>query len=112
MQKLLLTASLAGLLLTAGSVWARATPRQGAEEPTQQAPAATKMVSGKVTAIGNGGQSFALEVSSGGDKQTMQFVVDKNAKVAGKVTVGTPVTVAYEAAEGGQLRAVSITAQG
>lgn len=111
MHKLLLTASFAGLLLTAGSVWARATPRQG-EEPTQQAPAATKMVSGKVTAIGNGGQSFALEVSSGGDKQTMQFVVDKNAKVAGKVTVGTPVTVAYEAAEGGQLRAVSITAQG
>jgi len=112
MHKLLLTASFAGLLLTAGSVWARATPRQKTEEPTQQAPAATKMVSGKVTAIGNGGQSFALEVNSGADKQTMQFVVDKNAKVEGKVTVGTQVAVAYEAMEGGQLRAVSITAQG
>ena len=112
MQKLLLTASLAGLLLTLGSVWARATPRQNSGDQSQQASAATKMVSGKVTAIGNGGQSFALEVSSGGDKQTMQFVVDKNAKVAGRVTVGTEVAVEYEAMEGGQLRAVSITAQG
>jgi hypothetical protein len=112
MQKFLLTASLAGLLLTAGSVWARATPRQSSGEPTQQAPAATKMISGKVTSIGNGGQTFALEVSSGGAAQTMQFTVDKSAKVQGRVTVGTPVTVEYEAMAEGQFRALSITAQG
>lgn len=111
-HKLLLTASFAGLLLTAGSAWTRATPRQGSEEPTQQAPAATKMISGKVTSIGNGGQTFALEVSSGGDKQTMQFTVDKSAKVQGRVTVGTPVTVEYEAMAAGQYKALSITAQG
>jgi hypothetical protein len=111
MHKLLLSASLAGLLLTAGSVWARASP-QSSGQPSQQAPASTKMISGKVTAIGNGGQSFALEVNSGGDTQTMQFTVDKSAKVEGRVTVGTPVTVEYQAMAGGEFKALSITAQG
>lgn len=112
MRKFLLSASLAGLLLTAGSIWARAMPRQNSGQQSQQNPAATKMIAGKVTAIGNGGQSFALEVNSGGETQTMQFTVDKNAKVQGRVTVGTPVTVEYEAMAGGEFRALSITAQG
>jgi hypothetical protein len=70
------------------------------------------MVTGKITSIGNGGHSFALEVTTRGDKQTMQFILDKNAKVQGKVGVGTDVTVEYQAMEGGQNLALSITAQG
>jgi len=53
-----------------------------------------------------------LEVNEGSNKQTMQFVVDKNAKVQGKVGVGSDVTVEYTAMEGGQNLALSITAQG
>ena len=111
MRKFLLSASLAGLLLTAGSVWVHAIPPQNS--PGEQSQAATKMVTGKVTSIGNGGHSFALEVNAGGgDKQTMQFVVDKNAKVQGSVKVGTDVTVEYQAMENGQNLALTIAAQG
>ncbi len=114
MRKFLLTASLAGLLLTAGAVWVHAiSPQDTPGQRGRQSEQATKMVTGKVTSIGNGGHSFALEVNaSGGDKQTMQFVVDKNAKVEGNVKVGTDVAVEYQAMEGGQNLALSITAQG
>src|SRR5690242_4262194 len=110
MRKFLLSAALAGLLLTAGAVWVHATSPQTA--PGQRSEQATKMVSGKVAPIGNGGHSFALEVSTGADKQTMQFVVHKNARVQGKVGGGTDVTVEYTAMEGGQNLALTITAQG
>jgi len=63
-----------------------------------------------VTSIGNDGRSFALEVEQDGQKQTMQFVLDKAAKVQGRVTVGTPVTVEY-AMDGGQNLALTITGQ-
>lgn len=111
MRKFLLSVSLAGLLLTAFSVRTHAVSPQSSSDK-QQSEQATKMVSGKVTSIGNGGHSFALEVNEGSDKQTMQFVVDKNAKVQGTVKVGTDVTVEYTAMEGGQNLALSIAAQG
>ena len=109
MKKFLVSASLAGLLLLAGvSSWTRSISAQS--EPAQ--PKATKLIAGKVTSIGNDGHSFGLEVDQNGQKQTMQFVVDKNATVQGKVTVGTPVTVEY-AMEGGQNLALTIAvAQG
>jgi hypothetical protein len=106
MKNFLVSASLAGLLLLAGaSSW---TPSASAQSQPAQ-PRATKMVAGKVTSIGTDGRSFSLEVDQNGQKQTMQFVVDKNATVQGKVTVGTPVTVEY-AMEGGQNLALAIAA--
>src|SRR5437660_1117939 len=111
MRKFLLFASLAGLLLTAIPIRTHATSPQNSSDQ-QSEKAATQKVTGKVTSIGNGGHSFALEVNEGSDKQTMQFMVDKNAKVQGKVGVGTDVTVEYTAMEGGQNLAVSIAAQG
>jgi ribosomal protein S1 len=110
MRKLLLSASLAGLLLTAGSLWVHAIPPQSTSRQQSEHPA-TKTVAGKVMSIGNGGHSFALEVNEGGAKQTMQFVLDKDAKVEGRVTVGTSVTVEYQAMQGGQNLALSISAQ-
>jgi hypothetical protein len=108
MQKFLVTASLAGLLLLAGaSTW---TPYVSA----QSLPAmATKIIAGKVTSIGTDGLSFSLKVDQGGQKQTMQFVMGKNAKIEGNVRVGTPVAVEY-AIEGGHnlALAVAATAQG
>jgi len=108
MQKFLVSASLAGLLLLAGaSTWARSISAQSQSAPDAKA---TKTISGKVTSIGNDGRSFALEVEQDGQKQTMQFVLDKAAKVQGRVTVGTPVTVEY-AMDGGQNLALTITGQ-
>jgi hypothetical protein len=107
MRKFLLSASLAAFLLTGVSVAAHS-PQPA---PGQQSEHETKTVTGKVASIGNGGMSFALEVNGGDAKQTMQFVLDKNAKVQGNVKVGTPVTVEY-AVEQGQNLALSIAAQG
>jgi len=109
MRKFLLGASLAGLLLTGVSVWAHAASPQS--EPGQQSKQATKMVAGKIASIGSGGTSFELEVNTGNDKRTMQFVLDKGTKVQGRVGVGTPVTVEY-AVEQGKNIALSVTAQG
>jgi len=109
MQKLLVSGSLAGLLLLTGaSTWAHSV---SAQSQSEQQSKATKTISGKVTSIGNDGHSFDLEVEQGGQKQTMQFVVAKDAKVQGRVIEGTPVTVEY-AMEGGQNLALTITGQG
>jgi hypothetical protein len=109
MRKLLLSASLAGLLLTGVSVWAHTNSPQS--QSGQQSQPATKMVAGKVTSIGNGGTSFSLEINQGSATQTIQFVLGKTTKVQGTVKVGTAVTVEY-AVEQGQNVALNIAAQG
>jgi hypothetical protein len=112
MRKFLLGASLAGLLLTATPILTHAVAQQGSRDQQQQSQADTKTIMGKITSVGNNGHSFVLETNSGGDKQTMQFMLDKNAKVQGKVGVGSDVTVEYQPVEGGQNLALSIAPQG
>lgn len=110
-RKFLLSAALAGATLLGVSVIAQQTPHP--TQPAQQATQA-KSVTGKISAIGNQGHSFTLEVteSDHGDAKTMDFVLDNNTQVEGQVRVGTPVTVVYQIAESGQNLAVSVTAQG
>jgi hypothetical protein len=110
-RKFLLGAALTGAMLYTASVIAQQTPHPS--QPGQQAVQA-KSVTGKIAAIGNGGHSFTLEVSSGNssDPKTMDFVLDNHTEVSGQVRVGTPVTVVYQIAEGGQNVAVSVTAEG
>jgi hypothetical protein len=114
-QKFLCGVSVAGLLILGVSTRAHSATSQAQSEKQTQQP--TKTVAGKVAAIGNGGTSFTLEVTGGGDnkdtsgKNTLDFVVDKNTQVKGQVKQGTPVTVEYQAMENGQLLAVSIMAQ-
>jgi hypothetical protein len=60
---------------------------------------------------GDTGTSFSLEVSDGTGKHTMDFVLDKNTRVQGRVKVGTTVTVEYTPSDNGQNVAMSITAQ-
>ena len=109
-RKLLMSASLAGLMMLGISATSQQEPTQPSEK---QAPkAATKSISGTVAAIGNGGRSFTLEVSEGSNtKHTMEFVLDKNTQVQGPVKTGTPVMVEYQATNTGENLAVSITAQ-
>ncbi len=107
-RKILCCASLGGLLLVGTPLFAHSTQQTPAQPGTQQQ--ATKSVSGRVTAIGDQGKSFAVEVENGGSKTTMQFVVDKNTQVQGVVKTGTMVTVQYQPA-GGQNLCVSVAAQ-
>jgi hypothetical protein len=73
---------------------------------------ATKSITGKVASIGDQGKSFALEVNDGSSKKTMNFVVDKNTQVQGRVTEGTIVAVEYQPSDDGQNLCVRVTAQG
>jgi hypothetical protein len=112
-RKFCFCASLAGLLLLGLSASARPLPQQAnhpteASRPAQQA----KSVTGKVTDIGSDKKSFALEVNEKNSKRTMQFVVDGNTQVQGRVTVGTEAAVQYQPAEDGKNLALSIGAQG
>ena len=113
-RKMLLGAALAGTTLLTLSVIAQQYPQQPpAQSQTEQQPAAAaKTITGKISAIGNGGHSFTLQLSqNGSDKGTMDFVLDNKTQVQGQVRVGTPVTVTYQIAQG-QNVAVSVTAQG
>jgi hypothetical protein len=110
-RKVLFTASLGSLLLVGAPVITHGQQAAGQQEPQSQA--ATKSVTGKVTTIGNQGHSFAVEIDAGGgNKQTMQFVVDKNTQVVGQVKAGTLVAVDYQPVDGGQNLCVKVSAQG
>jgi len=113
-RKTLCGVSLGGLLVLGAAapenLYAQAKGGQSGQEKQSQQQA-LKSVSGKVSAIGNGGTAFTLEVS-GENKKTMDFVVDKNTQVQGQVKAGSAVTVEYQATETGQYLAVSVTAQG
>ena len=95
-QKLLVTTALGGLLLIgAPAILHGQTQAQQSQQQT------TKSINGKVTGITNQGHSFTVE-SEGANKQSMEFVVDKNTQVQGQVKVGTLVTVDYESTQSGQ----------
>jgi len=108
-RKLLVCASLGGLLLLGiSSRTYSATPQSGSPSREQAQPG-SKSISGKVASIESGGHGFTLEAS--GNKQRMDFVVDKNTQIQGQVKEGTTVTVEYKATEDGKFLAVSVTAQ-
>jgi len=109
MRRILCCLALAGLFLAAQAIVQAKALQQG--QTGQQTQAATKSVSGKVTSIGDQGRSFVVEVANGSDKQTLQFVVDKNTQVEGHVTAGTMVLVEYHPGDGGQNLCVKVSAQ-
>jgi hypothetical protein len=111
MHKVLVTASLGGLLLVGAPGMLLGTQESARAAQTQQDnQQATKSVSGKVTDIGDQGHSFTVE-TEGGNKQTMKFVVDKNTQVQGQVKVGTLVAVDYQPTDGGLLLCLRVAAQ-
>ena len=110
-RKLLFSAVMAGGLLLWGSLPARTSTLTQAQAPSGQTQKAVKSVSGKIADIKDQGHSFSLEI--GGDQnnaKSMDFVVDGNTTVKGKVTRGTAVIVEYQVADNGQNVAVSVTA--
>jgi hypothetical protein len=106
-QKLLVTTALGSLLVMGAPGMLQAQQAQGQQSQEQQS---TKSVNGKVTGITNQGHSFTVE-SEGANKQTMEFVVDKNTQVQGQVKVGTLVTVDYQPMQSGQNLCVRVSAR-
>jgi len=106
-RKILTCLTLVGFLAAGVPAMAhKATTQNEAKQQT------TKSVTGKVASIGDQGKSFALEVNDGSSKRTMNFVVDKNTQVQGRVTEGTIVAVEYQPSDNGQNVCVRVTAQG
>jgi hypothetical protein len=108
LRKLAVNASLAGLLVFGVSV-VRAAPATARSQSQDHAPSASSMsATGKVSAIGSDHKSFSLEVSGG---NTMQFVLDQNTQVQGRVSTGTTATVQYQKKDDGTLLALMIAPQ-
>ena len=107
-RKILTCLSLVGFLAAGVPAIAHKGPTQDQSRKQQ----ATKSVTGKVASIGEQGKSFALEVDDGSTKRTMNFVLDKNTQVEGRVTQGTIVAVEYQPSNDGQNVCLRVTAQG
>jgi hypothetical protein len=106
LRKFLCSVSLAGLMLS--GIAAHARPAQEKSQPKQRTEQ-TKSASGKVTDIASDKKSFILEVNDGNAKHTMQFILDANTQVQGKVSVGTDATVEFQPTPDGKNLAVTIT---
>ncbi|HXW61122.1 MAG TPA: hypothetical protein VEJ45_00875 [Candidatus Acidoferrales bacterium] len=85
-----------------------AAPQQGPSEPQAEQ---TKSVSGKVASIASDKKSIVLEVNNGDDKQTMQFIVNQNTQVTGRVSAGSMAIVQYQPTDDNQYLALVITPQ-
>jgi hypothetical protein len=54
--------------------------------------------SGKIASIGDA--AFSLEVMKGQERKTVEFLIDEDTKVEGKLEVGSQATVEYRSADG------------
>jgi len=107
LRKFLSGAALAALLLFAASASAHYV--SAALHGPQQANAQANEVSGKVTSIAPDKKSISLEVTDQNKTNTMQFAIDDNTRVTGRVSVGTMASVQYESSDGGKLVARNIS---
>ena len=88
---------------------ARAIPAAAqSQSQSKQQSSDAMTVSGKVTSIGSDHKSLSLEVTGG---STMQFVLDQNTQMQGRVSTGTNATVQYQKKDDGTLLALMIAPQ-
>jgi hypothetical protein len=105
-RRLIFCVSLGGLLML--GVSAQTYPISAQSQPNQQFTNA-KTVSGKVTAIGSDHKSFLMDVGdSSGQSRTMQFVLDNNTQVQGRVGTGTTAIVEYHHTSDGKNLALNV----
>jgi hypothetical protein len=106
LRKLAVSAGLAGLL-TVGVSSVNPVLAQSQSQNGQQSSNAMS-ATGKVASIGSDHKSFSLQTTSG---DTMQFVLDQNTQVQGRVSTGTTATVQYQKTDDGKLLALVIAPQ-
>ncbi|HKW33234.1 MAG TPA: hypothetical protein VJN92_09540 [Candidatus Acidoferrum sp.] len=91
--------SLAALFVVCFTVASWAKPVADRLIPARALPApANPSQSGKIASIGDA--AFSLEVTNGQEKKTIEFFVDDDTKVEGKLKVGSQATVEYRSADG------------
>lgn len=91
--------SVATLLVVCFTVAAWATPVPGRLIPVSLASTPDNASqSGKIASIGDA--EFSLEVTNGRERKTIEFFVDGDTKVEGKLKVGAQATVEYRSADG------------
>ena len=90
---------LAALFVVCLTVAAWATPVPDRLVPAKLASAPeNSSQSGKIASIGDA--AFSLEVTNGQQKKTIEFLVDDDTKVEGRLKVGSQATVEYRSADG------------
>ena len=109
-RKLFCAGALAALMACPAAFPAQPIAQQSQNQ--QQQPAAqAKTVSGTVTAIGSDRKSFSMDVKDQNAPQLkkMQFFIDQNTQVQGRVGVGTKALVQYQPANDGRNVALNVT---
>jgi len=112
LRKFLPGAALAALLVVGVSAGAGVTASAhpiAAPHWIQQNNAQATEVSGKVVGIGQDKKSISLQVSDGNNTNTMQFAIDDNTRVTGRVSVGNMATIQYQNGDDGKLLALNIS---
>lgn len=87
-------------------------PRTASAQPqARQQNEQSKSASGTVTAIGADKKSFSMDVNDQTATRNMQFVIDTNTQVQGRVGVGTKALVQYQPTNDGKNLAISVAPQ-
>lgn len=73
--------------------WANPNSYIPSGEQAQQPPIQTQAATGKVTSVAP--KSMTIEVKNGEDPTAMDFAIDTNTKIEGKLEVGVSATVEY-----------------
>ena len=82
------------------AAWSSPVPDRLVPGDPQPAPD-NQSLSGKIASVGDA--AFALEVAKGKEVNTVQFMVDDQTKVEGKLTVGAQATVEYRSNSGNNI---------
>lgn len=91
--------SLATLFVVCFTVASWAAPVTDRLIPTTVVPAPDNpSQSGKIASIGDA--AFSLEVTNGQEKKIIEFLVDDDTKMEGKLKIGSHATVEYRSADG------------
>lgn len=90
--------SLASLFLVCFTVTAWSTPRPAQLLDYPQPATDNQSLSGKISSVGDA--SFSLEVGKNQDVKTIEFLVDGNTKIEGKLAPGARATVEFRSDAG------------
>jgi hypothetical protein len=83
------------LVCSAIALWAHTQPARTLPAPENQS------VSGKISGIGDA--AFSVDVQKDQKVETIQFLIDGDTKVDGKLTVGAQTSVEYRSDEGSNI---------
>ena len=94
--------SLASLFILCFAVAAWSTPKPNRLVPAKlNTLSDNQSLSGKITSVGDA--AFSLEVTKGQERKTLEFLIDGDTKVEGKLEIGSHATVEYRSANGKNL---------